>query len=75
MNSPSTACLILDPVVDDPMVGQRVTPPPPVEVNGEEENQVSSVENSWVYRNQLQYHIRWTGYNSLPWEPAKFVNG
>jgi hypothetical protein len=47
------------------LVGQRVLPPPPVEVDGEEEYLVSSVEDSWVYRNQLQYVVRWTVYNCL----------
>jgi len=28
-----------------------------------------------MYRNQLQYLIRWTGYDSSTWEPAKFVDG
>jgi len=65
---------LLDPVVEDPLEGQVVLPPPPVEVDGEEEYPVSSVEDSRVYRSQLQYHIRWTGYDSLTWEPAKFVN-
>jgi len=37
---------ILDPLVDNPLVGQQVVAPPPVEVDGEEEYQVSSVENS-----------------------------
>jgi len=50
-------------------------PPPSVEVDGEEEYQVSNVEDSRIYRNQLQYLIQWTGYDSLPWEPAKFVDG
>jgi len=66
---------LLDPAVEDPLDGQVVLPPPPVEVNGEEEYQVSSVEHSRVYRSQLQYLIRWTGYDCLTWEPAKFVNG
>jgi len=61
--------------VDDPVAGQRIEPPPPVEVDGEEEYQVSSVENSSMCRSQLQYLIRWTGYASLPWEPAKLVDG
>jgi len=34
---------LLDIVVEDPLVGQRIEPPPPVEVDGEEEHQVSSV--------------------------------
>ena len=46
-------------------MGQRVEPPPSVEVDGEEEYQVSSVADSRIYRNQLQYLIRWTGYDSL----------
>jgi len=45
-----------------------------VEVDGEEEYQVSSVEDSRVYQNQLQYLIRWTAYDSLTREPAKFVD-
>jgi len=55
--------------------GQQDDPPPPVEVDGEEEYQVSSVEDSRMYQSQLQYLTRWTGYDSLTWEPAKFVNG
>jgi len=56
-------------------VGQRVDPPPVVEVDREVEYQVSSVENSRVYRNQSQYLIRWTGYDFLTWDPARFVDG
>jgi hypothetical protein len=66
---------LLDPVVADPLEAQVVLPPTPVEIDGEEEYQVSSVEDSWVYENQLQYLIRWMGYDSLTWEPAKFVDG
>jgi hypothetical protein len=50
--------LLLDPVAEDPMIRQCVEPPPSVDVDGEEEYQVSSVEDSWVYWNQLQYLIR-----------------
>ena len=49
-------------------------PPPPVEVDDEEEYQVSSVEESRVYRNQLQYFVRLTGYDSLTWEPTKVID-
>jgi hypothetical protein len=66
---------LLDPVADNPLAGQRIKPPPPVEVDGKDEYQVSSVEDSRIYRNQLQYLIRWTGYGSFTWEPAKFVDG
>ena len=66
---------LLDPVVEDPLVGQVVPPPPPVEVDGEEEYQVAGVEDSRMYRSQLQYLVRWTCYDSVTWEPAKFVDG
>jgi len=66
---------ILDPVAYDPLVGQRVGPPPPVEIDGEDEYQVSSIENRREYQSQLQYLIRWTDYDSLMWEPAKFGDG
>jgi len=66
---------LLDLVVDDPLIGQQGKPAPPVEVDGEEEYQVSKVKNSRMDRNQLQYLIQWTGYDSLTWEPVKFMDG
>ena len=42
---------LLHALVNDPLEGQRVNPPPPIEVDGEEEYQVSSVEDSRIYRN------------------------
>jgi hypothetical protein len=58
-----------------PGMAEDRTPPPSVDVDGEVNYQVSSLEDSWVYQNQLQYSIRWTSYDSLPWELAKFVDG
>jgi len=66
---------LLDPVVTDPLEGPQIKSQPPVEVDGNEDYQVSSVEDSQMYRNQLQYLIQWTGYDSLTWDPAKFVDG
>jgi hypothetical protein len=66
---------LLDPVIEDPLEGQEIPPPPPVEVDGEEEYQVSGIEDNRVYRNQLQYLVQWTGYDSLTWELAKFDDG
>jgi len=64
----------LDPVIDYPLRGQQITPLPPVDVDGEEAYKVSSIDDSRMDRNQLQYLICWTGYDSLTWEPAKFVD-
>jgi hypothetical protein len=66
---------LLDPIVKDPLPGQEVTPPPPVEVEGDSEYQVERVEDSRVYRNELQYLVRWTGYDQVTCEPAKDVDG
>jgi hypothetical protein len=44
---------LLDPIAGDPLPGQELTPPPPVEVEGDQEYEVEWVEDSRVYRNQL----------------------
>src|SRR5882757_8830891 len=54
---------------------RRLRHPPSVEVEGDYEYQVERVEDSRMYRNQLQYLVRWTGYDQMTWEPAKDVNG
>jgi hypothetical protein len=28
-----------------------------------------------VYQNQLQYLVRWMGYDQMTWEPARDVDG
>jgi hypothetical protein len=66
---------LLDPVVEDPLDGQVVPLHPPVTVDGKEEYQVSSLEDSRIYQHLLQYLIPWAGYGSLTWEPAKFLDG
>ena len=66
---------LFDPVVSDPFTGDLENPPPLVEVDCDVEQQVSSVENSRIYRNLLQYSIHWTGYDSVTCEPAKFEDG
>jgi len=66
--------LLLDLVVDEPLDGELVDLPPPVEVDSDKEYQDSSGEDSLVYYNQLQYLICCTRYDSLTSEPAKFVD-
>jgi hypothetical protein len=65
----------LDHEVEDPLEQQVVLPAPPVEVDGEEEYKVYRVEDSRVYPNELQYMIRWIGYDFLTWAQAKVVDG
>jgi len=66
---------LFDLVANDLLIGQWLEWPPWVEVDGKEKYQVSSMEASWVYQNQLQYLMRWTGCGSFTWEPAKYVDG
>jgi hypothetical protein len=55
--------------------GQNPTPPPPVEVLGEEEYYVERIEDSRFNRRRrrFEYLVRWTGYNELTWEPPDSV--
>jgi hypothetical protein len=66
---------LLDPVAEYPLPGQVVTPPPSVELDGDQEYQVERVEDSRMYRNRLQYLVRWTGFDQMTWDPAKDVDG
>jgi len=66
---------LLHPVVSESLDGKQVNPPPLVEVDGGEAHQVWAAEDSRMYRSQLQYLMRWTGYDSLTSEPAKIVDG
>jgi hypothetical protein len=66
---------LLDPIAEDPLPGPEVTPPPPVEVEGDQEYQVERVEDSRIYRNQFQYLVRRMGYDQMTWNPANDVNG
>jgi hypothetical protein len=61
-------------VVDDPMVGQRMERPHPVDVAGDTAHRVACVEDSSMCQSQLLYQLRWTGYSSSTSEPATFVD-
>lgn len=65
---------LLDLTSDDPYPGQRHEPPPPVEVDGEEEYLVDEVLDSRIFRRRLEYLVKWTGYDSPDWQPASNVN-
>ena len=50
---------LLSPVAEDPLPGQIVPPPPPVEVECEEPKyHVEAVEDSRKFRGTLQYRVR-----------------
>ena len=55
----------------DPLPGQVNEPPGPVVVQDEEEYEVQEVLASRLIRNQLQYRVKWVGYDEDPeWYPA-----
>ena len=65
----------LEPAADDPYHGQVVPPPPPVEIDREEEWEVEEVLDAKIRYRKLQYLIKWTGYDIPDWRDAKDVNG
>jgi hypothetical protein len=43
-------------------------------VDGESEYEVEEVVDSHIFRRQLQYLIKWCGWDNLTWERATEVN-
>ena len=57
---------------DDPLPGQRATPPPPIEYTDGPEFEVDKVIQSRIYRRKLQYRVDWLGYDKDPeWYDAE----
>jgi len=58
-------------LVEDSIEGQQIHPPPPVEVDGEEEYQVSGVEDGRVYRKSVTVSdmVDWTCF--VEWETCE----
>jgi hypothetical protein len=54
----------LSPVPPDPILGQQPAPPPPTTlVDGEEEYEVEAILDSRMRYNQLEYLVKWKGYD------------
>ena len=67
---------LLEHAADDPFPGQRVEPPPPVVVDGEEEYHVDEILDSREFGRwkKLQYLVKWSGYDRPTWEAAENVD-
>ena len=65
---------LLEPFHANSFPGRSEPPPPSVKIAGEEEFEVESILDSRIFRRQLQYRVKWKGYDaegdSATWEPA-----
>ena len=67
---------LLEHAADDPSPGQLQPPPPPVEVDGEQEYHVDILDSRIFGRwRKLQYLVQWAGYDRPTWEDAAGVDG
>lgn len=59
---------------NDPLPGQVLPPPPPVEVDGEPEWEVEQILDSRRHYGRLQYKAKWVGYDMIDrqWYDAEF---
>src|SRR5690606_41852111 len=65
---------LLDPASKDPFPGQLIPPPPPIEVDGEEEYYVDEILDSKLSRGRPKYLVRWIGWPQAEWQPAALYN-
>ena len=63
------------PYIEPQIPGQKSTPPPPIEVEGEVEYEVEEILDSKLVRGKLQYLVKWKGYTDEhnSWEPETNV--
>lgn len=62
---------LLERYIANTLPGRMVPPPPPVEIEGEEEFEVEAIVDSRIIRRRLQYRVQWKGYqgdDKYSWE-------
>jgi hypothetical protein len=64
---------LLGPYHVSTIPGRIHDPPPPIEINDEQEYEVEDILDSRNSNRQLQYLVHWHGYdvNECTWEPIK----
>jgi len=65
---------LFDLAANDHLEGQVIPPPPPVEVEGEEDWQVEEIWDSKFIRNRVRDLVKWEGYDKTIWRPAESIN-
>jgi hypothetical protein len=63
---------LLEPYKESTIPGRLQVPPPPIEIDGEEEFEISEILDSRINRRKLEYLVHWQGYevSERTWEPA-----
>ena len=67
---------LLKAAVPNPFPERTRPPPEAIEIDGQEQFVVEEILDSRIFRNQLQYLIKWQGYGSEEnsWEPINNIN-
>jgi hypothetical protein len=62
---------LLEPYKESTIPRRLPAPPPPIEINREEEFEVSKIIDSRINRRRLKYLVHWQGYDisEQTWEP------
>ena len=53
---------LLELYKDSTILGRLQAPPPPIEVDGAEEFEISEILDSRINRGKLEYLVHWQGY-------------
>jgi hypothetical protein len=63
---------LLEPYDESSIPSKFWIPPPPVEIEGQEEFEVLEILDSRIIQRKLEYLVQWQGYNvsERTWEPA-----
>ncbi|KAH0605690.1 uncharacterized protein H6S33_004912 [Morchella sextelata] len=64
---------LLSPAANDPLPGQKQLPPPPVEIEGQEEWEVEDILDSRKRRGRFEYLVKYVGYDEASWQPLSDV--
>jgi len=68
---------LLEPYQDNQFPSQIKQPPPPIQIEGEDEYEVDEIIDSPLHYNKLQYPAKWKGYSpehDTIWYPAENLN-
>jgi hypothetical protein len=66
---------LLEPYKETTIPNRHQEPPPPTEVEGEDEYEIEKILDARLWRNQKQYLVKWQGYTDADntWEPISHL--